>query len=62
MIDVTYVGPSDEEEFQQGAVWRRCKRDQVIPVPDELAESLLEQTDKWQRAKKSPTTKKDSAS
>lgn len=62
MIDITYVGPSDEEEFQQGAVWRQCKHGQTISVLDAVAESLLEQTDKWQRAKKSPTTKKDSAS
>ncbi len=61
MIDVTYVGPFDEVEFEQGAVWRLAKKGEPVSVPDAVAESLLEQPDNWQRAKKSPT-KKESAS
>jgi hypothetical protein len=61
MVDVTYIGPFDAVEFEQGAVWRLAKKGESISVPDRVAESLLEQTDNWQRAKKS-TTKKEPAS
>lgn len=59
MIDITYVGPFDAVEFEQGAVWRTVKKGEAVSVPDKVAESLLEQADNWQRAKK-PTTKKES--
>lgn len=59
MIDVTYVGPFDAVEFEQGAVWRLAMKGEPVSVPDAVAESLLEQSDNWQRAKK-PTTKKES--
>ncbi len=60
MTDITYVGPFDAVEFEQGAVWRTATRGEVISVPDSAAAELLEQPDNWQRAKK-PTTKKEPA-
>lgn len=54
---ITYVGPFSEVEFEQGAVWRTAKAGETVDVPDALAESLLEQTDNWQKTTKTATKK-----
>jgi hypothetical protein len=47
MQKITYVGPFDAVEFEQGSTWRTCERDESIEVTDSVAESLLEQGENW---------------
>jgi len=65
MTTVTYVGPFDEVEFQQGDLWRTTTKGEAIDVPDDVAgaapskddpgRGLLAQVDNW--AAKPPTKK-----
>lgn len=47
MKRVVYVGPSDAVELVDRTL---CRRGEPIELPDELAQSLLEQVDTWQPA------------
>jgi len=57
VIDITYVGPFAEVEFEQGAVWRTCKSGETVSVPDAFAEALLAQKDNWKKAAQPKATK-----
>jgi len=67
MVQVEYVGPFDEVEFEIApGVWSSAKRGVPVEVPDELAgtapegddspgRGLLAQPDAWRSAKAKPT-------
>ena len=60
MKSITYIGKHAEVEFEQGSIWRTAVNGEPIDVPDDLADSLLEQSDQWAAVKavKATTTKK----
>lgn len=60
MKNVTYIGPFDEVEIERAPrLWTAVRNGETIEVPDDLAASLLDQTDNWTAAAKAPAPKKE---
>ncbi|HYJ69631.1 MAG TPA: hypothetical protein VEX15_18415 [Nocardioidaceae bacterium] len=57
MKKIKYVGSHDEVEI--GETGLLCKRGESVEVPDELAESLLEQPSNWEPVKATTTKNKE---
>lgn len=53
MALVRYVGPFEAVEIPYGFGAVEAPRGETIEVPDDLAVSLLEQKDNWQRVRRS---------
>ena len=56
MALIEYIGPHDEVSLDGVGL---VKNGDFIDVPDELAKSLLEQTDNWAKSAKKSTSKNE---
>lgn len=60
MKKLTYIGPHAEVEVEVAPnKWAEVKNGAAIEVGDQLAESLLEQTDNWKPATKTTKSQED---